>query len=56
MESYKKIWKNPNIFVNKPKYAHFSYLRYIENRLRSSFNLDGTYVDKLTTYEEFIGE
>ncbi|MBQ0009355.1 MAG: ribosome biogenesis GTPase Der [Firmicutes bacterium] len=30
------------LFVNKPKYAHFSYLRYIENRLRASFNLDGT--------------
>lgn len=33
------------LFVNKPKYAHFSYLRYIENRLRSSFNLDGTPID-----------
>ena len=30
------------LFVNKPRYAHFSYLRYIENRLRDSFNLDGT--------------
>ena len=33
------------LFVNKPKYAHFSYLRYIENRLRSSFNLDGTPIE-----------
>lgn len=33
------------LFVNKPKYAHFSYLRYIENRLRDSFNLDGTPID-----------
>ncbi len=33
------------LFVNKPKYAHFSYLRYIENRLRASFNLDGTPIE-----------
>lgn len=33
------------LFVNKPKYAHFSYMRYIENRLRASFNLDGTPID-----------
>lgn len=33
------------LFVNKPKYAHFSYLRYIENRLRSTFNLDGTPIE-----------
>ena len=33
------------LFVNKPKYAHFSYLRYIENRLRESFNLDGTPIE-----------
>lgn len=33
------------LFVNKPKYAHFSYLRYIENRLRDSFNLDGTPIE-----------
>lgn len=30
------------MFVNKPKYAHFSYMRYIENRLRESFDLDAT--------------
>lgn len=33
------------LFVNKPKYAHFSYMRYIENRLRNAFNLDGTPID-----------
>ncbi len=33
------------LFVNKPKFAHFSYLRYIENRLRDSFNLDGTPIE-----------
>ncbi|MBR4378362.1 MAG: ribosome biogenesis GTPase Der [Bacilli bacterium] len=33
------------LFVNKPRYAHFSYLRYIENRLRDSFNLDGTPIE-----------
>ena len=30
------------LFVNRPKYAHFSYMRYIENRLRGSFSFDGT--------------
>ncbi len=30
------------LFVNRPKYAHFSYLRYLENRLRESFSFDGT--------------
>lgn len=33
------------LFVNKPKYAHFSYMRYIENRLRDAFNLDGTPIE-----------
>ena len=33
------------LFVNKPKYAHFSYLRYIENRLRDAFDLDGTPIE-----------
>ena len=33
------------LFVNNPKYAHFSYLRYIENRLRDSFNLSGTPIE-----------
>lgn len=30
------------LFVNKAKYAHFSYVRYIENRLRETFDLEGT--------------
>ena len=33
------------LFVNKPKYAHFSYIRYLENRLRDAFNLDGTPIE-----------
>ncbi|MFA5283166.1 MAG: ribosome biogenesis GTPase Der [Bacilli bacterium] len=33
------------LFVNKPKFAHFSYLRYIENRLRDTFDFDGTPID-----------
>ncbi|MCR5332620.1 MAG: ribosome biogenesis GTPase Der [Bacilli bacterium] len=33
------------LFVNKPKYAHFSYMRYLENRLRAAFNLDGTPIE-----------
>ena len=30
------------LFVNDPNYMHFSYERYIENRLRETFNFDGT--------------
>lgn len=30
------------LFVNNPKWMHFSYLRYIENRLRASFDFDAT--------------
>lgn len=30
------------LFVNDPHFMHFSYQRYIENRLRESFELDGT--------------
>ena len=30
------------LFVNDPDYMHFSYKRYIENRLRDTFNFDGT--------------
>jgi GTP-binding protein len=30
------------IFVNKAELFHFSYQRYIENRLRSTFGLEGT--------------
>ena len=36
--------KPPSIvlFCNNPKWMHFSYLRYIENRIRESFDFDGT--------------
>ena len=30
------------LFVNDPHYMHFSYERYIENRLRDTFNFEGT--------------
>lgn len=30
------------LFVNDPNYMHFSYQRYLENRLRSAFMLEGT--------------
>lgn len=30
------------LFVNNPEYMHFSYERYIENRLRETFNFEGT--------------
>ena len=30
------------LFVNNPEWMHFSYLRYIENRLRETFNFEGT--------------
>lgn len=36
--------KPPSIvlYVNNPKFMHFSYQRYLENRLRESFDFDGT--------------
>jgi len=30
------------LFVNDPKLIHFSYLRYLENRLREAFDFEGT--------------
>lgn len=30
------------MFVNDPHYLHFSYQRYLENKLRSAFNFEGT--------------
>ena len=30
------------LFVNNKDFMHFSYLRYIENRLRDTFDFDGT--------------
>ena len=33
------------LFVNDPKHAHFSYTRYLENRIRESFDFSGTPID-----------
>ena len=30
------------LFVNDPNFMHFSYERYLENRLRETFNFEGT--------------
>lgn len=30
------------LFVNEPEWAHFSYLRYIENRIRETYDFEGT--------------
>ena len=30
------------MFVNNSEWMHFSYLRYLENRLRETFNFEGT--------------
>ncbi len=30
------------LFTNEPKWMHFSYLRYLENRIRESFELEGS--------------
>ena len=30
------------LFVNDPEFMHFSYERYRENRLRETFNFEGT--------------
>ena len=40
-----QVEKNPPsfvLFVNDPKYLHFSYQRYLENKLREAFNFEGT--------------
>ena len=34
-----------SISVNDPEFMHFSYQRYIENRLRETFNFDGTPIE-----------
>jgi len=36
------------IFVNDPELMHFSYLRYLENQLRSSFGFEGTPIHLIT--------
>ena len=30
------------VFVNNPEYLHFSYQRFIENKLRDAFGFEGT--------------
>ena len=30
------------LFTNDPQYLHFSYKRYLENRLRDAFGFEGT--------------
>jgi GTP-binding protein len=30
------------LFVNNPEFAHFSYLRYLENRIREAFEFRGS--------------
>ena len=30
------------LFVNDPEYLHFSYKRYLENRIREAFGFSGT--------------
>jgi GTP-binding protein len=40
-----QVATNPPTFVmfcNDPEFAHFSYTRYLENRLRDSFDFTGT--------------
>lgn len=33
------------MFCNNPEFAHFSYTRYLDNRLRESFSFEGTPID-----------
>lgn len=40
-----QVEKNPPsfvLFVNDPNYLHFSYQRYLDNKLREAFNFEGT--------------
>jgi GTP-binding protein len=30
------------MFCNDPKFAHFSYTRYLENRMRETFDFEGS--------------
>ncbi len=36
------------LFVNNTNYMHFSYIRYLENRIRESFDFDGTPIRFIT--------
>ena len=40
------------LFVNNPEFMHFSYERYIENRLRDTFNFEGTPIKILLRQRE----
>ncbi len=42
------------IFVNDPKLMHFSYRRYIENRLRKAFDFSGTPIKIITRAREDV--
>lgn len=44
------------LFVNDKELAHFSYIRYIENRIRETFQLDGTPVRFIIREREREGE
>lgn len=44
------------LFVNDPSLIHFSYLRYLENRLREAFDLEGTPVKLLLRARNRKGE
>lgn len=44
------------LFVNDKELAHFSYVRYIENRIRETFQLDGTPVRFIIREREREGE
>lgn len=39
-------------FVNDPNYMHFSYQRYLENRMRAAFELDGTPIKMILRKKE----
>jgi GTP-binding protein len=40
------------LFVNEPELMHFSYLRYLENQLRSAYGFEGTPIRILTRRRE----
>ena len=40
------------LFVNDPNYMHFSYLRYVENRLRETFNFEGTPINLVLRFRK----
>ena len=40
------------LFVNNPEWMHFSYQRYLENRLRETFNFEGTPINIQLRYRK----